>query len=62
MRAYTVEFENRPEVKNQLEDIKKNLYSNYFYAEYLKKEISLHPEWTADYYNKHKDQFKRSCC
>jgi hypothetical protein len=23
MRAYTVEFENRPEVKNQLEDIKR---------------------------------------
>ncbi|PUB30943.1 peptidyl-prolyl cis-trans isomerase SurA [Elizabethkingia sp. YR214] len=59
MRAYTVEFENRPEVKNQLDDIKKNLYSNFFYAEYLKKEISLHPEWTADYYNKHKDQFKK---
>lgn len=39
MRAYTVEFENRPEVKNQLEDIKKNLYSNYFYAEYLKKKF-----------------------
>lgn len=39
MRAYTVEFENRPEVKNHLEDIKKNLYSNYFYAEYLKKKF-----------------------
>ncbi|AQX13946.1 peptidylprolyl isomerase [Elizabethkingia meningoseptica] len=59
MRSYTTEFENKPEVKQQLEDIKKNLYSNYFYSEYLKKQIKDHPEWLTDYYNKNKDQFKK---
>jgi len=58
INAYTKDFENSFEVKKSLKDTEKNLYSNYFYVEYLKKIISDNPQWLTEYYNSHKDKFR----
>jgi len=54
---YTIAFENRSEIKKEIDDLKRNLYSNYFYTQYVVKQVDDHPEWLEEYYNAHKDEF-----
>lgn len=57
MRIYNTEFENNPEIQEKLDEVKRNLYSNYFYTEYITKEVEKHPEWKKEYFNKNKGKY-----
>lgn len=54
---YAKNFENMPEVKPQLDELRKNLYSEYIFSEYLKNEVKNNPQLFQDYYNKNKAKF-----
>lgn len=61
MQQYALAFEKRPEIQSALKDLTRNLYSTYFYTEYLNQQLAAHPEWFATYYNRHKkDYYKES--
>ena len=55
--AYSEDFPNRPEIRKQLSDTRRSLYSDYIFSKYLRDEIQAHPEWVTEYYNKNKSQF-----
>lgn len=54
---YSEDFAQRPEIKKELTDFRKGLYSDYVFSKYLNEEIKNHPEWLTDYYNKNKSKF-----
>ncbi len=57
MNAFSEDFANRKEIKIQLDETKKALYSDYVFSKYLKQEVENHPEWLTDYYNKNKSKY-----
>lgn len=57
LNFYSEDFTNQKEIKKQLDDYKGNLYSEYIFSEYLKKEIDNNPKLLTDYYNAHKDKY-----
>ncbi len=57
MGSYAKNFENLPNVKPELEEFRKNLYSEYIFSEYLKNEIKNHPELYTEYYTENKSKF-----
>lgn len=57
MRFYSEDFTNQKEIKKELTDFRKGLYSDYIFSKYLNEEIAKHPEWLTDYYNKNKEKY-----
>lgn len=57
MNFYSDDFDNQEKIKSDLDATRKNIYSEYLYSEYFRKEIDAHPEWLQNYYNEHKDKF-----
>ncbi|PZU79586.1 MAG: peptidylprolyl isomerase [Chryseobacterium sp.] len=57
MGAYAKSFDTLPDIKPQLDELKKNLYSEYIFSEYLKNELKNHPELYTEYYNQNKSKF-----
>lgn len=57
MRFYSENFTNQKEIKKELIDFRKGLYSDYIFSKYLNEEITKHPEWLTDYYNKNKEKY-----
>ncbi|MGC4128600.1 MAG: peptidylprolyl isomerase [Bergeyella sp.] len=57
IKSYSLDFPNLPEVKQELEQTKKMLYSDYVFSKYLKEQVQKHPEWLAEYYNKNKSKY-----
>ncbi|WP_125202408.1 hypothetical protein [Chryseobacterium sp. SC28] len=57
MGVYAKNFPNLPEIKPEIEDLRKNLYSEYIFSEYLKQEVKNNPKLYADYYNENKSKF-----
>lgn len=57
MRFYSQDFTNQKEIKKELSDFQKGLYSDYIFSKYLNEEITKHPEWLTDYYNKNKEKY-----
>ena len=57
MRFYSEDFTNQKEIKKELTDFRKGLYSDYIFSKYLNEEITKHPEWLTDYYNKNKEKY-----
>ena len=55
--VYAKNFQNRPDVKPELNELKKNLFSEYIFSEYLKDEIKNNPQLFTDYYNENKSKF-----
>lgn len=55
--VYAKNFENLPTVKPELEELKKNLFSEYIFSEYLKNEVKNNPQLYTDYYNENKSKF-----
>lgn len=55
--VYSSNFENLPEIKPELDELKKNLYSEYIFSEYLKNEVKNNPKLYTDYYNENKAKF-----
>ncbi len=57
MRFYSEDFTNQKEIKKELTDFRKGLYSDYIFSKYLNEEIAKHPEWLTEYYNKNKAKY-----
>lgn len=57
MGIYAKNFASLPDVKPELDDLKKNLYSEYIFSEYLKNEVKTNPKLSTDYYNENKSKF-----
>ena len=57
MRFYAADFTNQKHIKKQLDDFRKGLYSDYIFSKYLNEEITKHPEWLTDHYNKNKSKY-----
>ncbi|MDP9955297.1 peptidyl-prolyl cis-trans isomerase SurA [Epilithonimonas hungarica] len=54
---YARSFEDLPEIKPELDELKKNLYSEYIFSEYLKNEVKNNPQLYTQYYNENKSKF-----
>ena len=54
---YARNFSNLPEVKPEIDELRKNLYSEYIFSEYLKDELKNNPKLYSDYYNENKSKF-----
>ena len=57
MRFYSADFTNQKDVKKELTEFKRGLYSDYIFSKYLTEEIAKHPEWLTDYYNRNKSKY-----
>ena len=57
MRFYSADFTNQKHIKKELDEFRKGLYSDYIFSKYLNEEITKHPEWLTDYYNKNKSKY-----
>ena len=57
MRFYAADFTNQKHIKKELDEFRKGLYSDYIFSKYLNEEITKHPEWLTDYYNKNKSKY-----
>lgn len=57
MRFYSEDFTNQKEIKKELTDFRKGLFSDYIFSKYLNEEIAKHPEWLTEYYNKNKAKY-----
>ena len=57
MRIYAADFTNQKHIKKQLDEFRKGLYSDYIFSKYLNEEITKHPEWLTDHYNKNKSKY-----
>ncbi len=57
MRFYSDDFTNQKEIKKELTDFRKGLFSDYIFSKYLNEEIAKHPEWLTEYYNKNKAKY-----
>lgn len=57
MGVYAKNFTGLPTVKPELDELKKNLYSEYIFSEFLKEEVKNNPKLYTDYYNENKSKF-----
>ena len=57
MGVYARNFGNLPEVRPQLDELRRNLFSEYIFSEFLKDELKNNPKLYTDYYNDNKDKF-----
>ena len=57
LNAYAVDFEKIPNISSELENVKKNLYSEYIFSSYLKTEVDNNPQFATDYFNNNKSKF-----
>lgn len=57
MKFYSEDFTNQKEIKKELTDFRKGLFSDYIFSKYLNEEIAKHPEWLTEYYNKNKAKY-----
>ena len=55
--VYAKNFPNLADVRPQVDELKKNLYSEYIFSEYLKDEVKNNPKLYTDYYNQNKSKF-----
>lgn len=55
--VYAKNFQNLPDVKPELNELKKNLFSEYIFSEYLKDDLKNNPQLFTDYYNENKSKF-----
>lgn len=54
---YNAEFTNQKDIKKELNQFKKGLFSDYIYSQYLTQELAKHPEWLTANYNKNKSKY-----
>lgn len=57
MRFYSLDFTSQKDIKKELNDFRRGLYSDYIFSKYLNEEIAKHPEWLTAYYNKNKQKY-----
>ncbi|WP_300673987.1 hypothetical protein [Soonwooa sp.] len=56
--AFVEDFQNRPDIKSQLDELRQNLYSQYIFDDYLKAEINKDVAKQKAYYESHKDKYQ----
>lgn len=54
---YNTDFTNQKDIKTELTDYKRGLFSDYVLSKYLNEELAKHPEWLTDNYNKNKAKY-----
>lgn len=57
LNFYNLDFTSQEDIKAEMTDHKKGLYSDYVFSTYLKDEIAKHPEWLVQYYEKNKSKY-----
>lgn len=57
MASYSQDFTGKPEIKKELDEFRRNTFSEYIFSEYLRKEVDANPQWLTDYYNKNKVKY-----
>ena len=57
MNSYSMDFPNQKAIKQELEQTKRMLYSDYVFSSYLRNEVNQHPEWLTEYYNANKSKY-----
>lgn len=57
MRFYSEDFSSQKDIKKELDEFRKGLYSDYIFSKYLNEEIAKHPEWLTKYYNENKSKY-----
>lgn len=57
MMTYAKNFDKLPDVKPELDELKKNLLSEYIFSDYLKNEVKNNPKFYKDYYDANKTKF-----
>ena len=54
---YSEDFAQQKDIKKELTEFRKGLFSDYVFSKYINEEITRHPEWLTDYYNKNKSKY-----
>ncbi|ACU06921.1 PpiC-type peptidyl-prolyl cis-trans isomerase [Flavobacteriaceae bacterium 3519-10] len=54
---YSEDFAQQKDIKKELTEFRKGLFSDYVFSKYINEEITKHPEWLTDYYNKNKSKY-----
>lgn len=57
MMYYSRDFEYLPQVKKEIDEYRRNIYSEYIFTDYLRNEIQKHPEWLTEHFNKNKSKY-----
>lgn len=57
MGTYAKNFDQLPDVKPEMDELRKNLLSEYIFSDYLKNEVKNNPQLYKDYYNANKSKF-----
>ena len=57
LKFYSEDFTSQKKIKAEIDQFKKELYSDYIFSKYLNEEIAKHPELLTDYYNKNKSRY-----
>lgn len=57
MGNYAKSFDQLPDVKPEMDELKKNLLSEYIFSEYLKTEVKNNPQLYKEYYDANKSKF-----
>ncbi len=54
---YSENFAAQKNIKAELDDYKRGLYSDYVFSKYISEEIKKHPEWLTANYNRNKSRY-----
>lgn len=58
MSFYSEDFTNQPQIRKELNEFKKVLFSDYVFSKYLNEEIAKHPEWLSEQYQNNKSKYQ----
>lgn len=57
LRNYSKNFPEQKDIKSELDALRKNLYSEYIFSDYLNERINNHPELLKAYFDQNKAKF-----
>ena len=57
MSFYSKDFTEQKEIKKELNDFTRVLYSDYVFSKYLNDQIAKNPQWLTESYNKNKSKY-----
>lgn len=57
LQIYSKNFLNQKDIKEEMTEFQKSMYSDYIFSKYLSEEVAKHPEWLTQYYNKNKSKY-----
>lgn len=54
---YSENFATQKNIKAELDDYKRGLYSDYIFSKYISEEIAKNPQWLTENYNRNKSRY-----